>query len=197
VGAYVAAHLFSQVHERVTYWLDPWPTAAKGYGGFQLAEGWYYMGTGGVGGLGIGTTTFLGAGGSRIPEITSDMIFAAIGGELGLLGTSSVVMAYTLMVGAGLRIAQTARSSFSRLLAVGLTTIIGFQSFFIMAGVLRLLPFTGITLPFIAYGGSSLIANYVLVAILLRVSNEGALTRQEELTGVVQPGERAFAAVDG
>ena len=85
----------------------------------------------------------------------------------------TVAFAYTLLVGAGLRIAQTARSDFSRLMATGLTIIIGFQAFFIMAGVLRILPFTGITLPFVAYGGSSLLANYVLIALLMRTSDEG------------------------
>jgi cell division protein FtsW (lipid II flippase) len=95
------------------------------------------------------------------------------------------------MVGAGFRVAQTARSDFSRLLATGLTIIVGFQSFFVMAGVVRLLPFTGITLPFVAYGGSSLLANYILIALLLRVSDEGAIAQADILaSGVVQPGER-------
>jgi len=87
-----------------------------------------------------------------------------------------------LLVGAGLRIAQTARTDFSRLVATGLTMILGFQAFFIMAGVLRLLPLTGITLPFMAYGGSSLVANYILVALLLRISDEGASTAAEQAT---------------
>jgi cell division protein FtsW (lipid II flippase) len=110
---------------------------------------------------------------------------------MGMIGAAAVAFAYTLMVGAGLRIAQTARSDFSRLMATGLTIIIGFQAFFIMAGVLRLLPFTGITLPFVAYGGSSLLANYVLIALLMRISDEGAQKTQEEIaSGVAQPGER-------
>ena len=102
------------------------------------------------------------------------MIFAAIGTEMGLVGCAAVVMAFILLVGAGFRVAQTARSDFSRLMATGLTLILGFQAFFIMAGVVRLLPFTGITLPFVAYGGSSLLANYVLIALMLRISDEGA-----------------------
>ena len=101
-------------------------------------------------------------------------------------------MAYFLLVGAGLRIAQTARSDFSKLVATGLTVVLGFQAFFIMAGVLRVLPFTGITLPFVAYGGSSLVANYVLIALLMRVSEEGAATSAEEAPGVSQPGESEF-----
>ncbi len=112
--------------------------------------------------------------GPVIPELTSDMIFAAIGTEMGLIGCAAVVMAFILLVGSGFRIAQTARSDFSRLMATGFTLILGFQAFFIMAGVVRLLPFTGITLPFVAYGGSSLLANYILIALLLRISDEGA-----------------------
>jgi cell division protein FtsW (lipid II flippase) len=87
--------------------------------------------------------------------------------------------------------AQAARSDFSRLLATGLTLIIGFQAFFVMAGVVRLLPFTGITLPFVAYGGSSLLANYILIALLLRISDEGAVSLAAiQAAGTVQPGER-------
>ena len=124
------------------------------------------------------------------------MIFAGIGEEMGLLGTSVVVLGFLLLVGAGLRIAQTARSDFSKLVATGLSLIIGFQAFYIMAGVVRLLPLTGITLPFMAYGGSSLVANYVLLAILMRISNEGSSTPAEEATGVFQPGERAFVVAN-
>src|ERR1700691_6116417 len=112
------------------------------------------------------------------------MIFAAIAIEMGMIGAAAVTFAYVLLVGSGLRIAQTARSDFSRLMATGLTIIIGFQAFFIMAGVIRLLPFTGLTLPFVAYGGSSLVANYVLIALLLRVSDEGAVTPDERSSGV-------------
>ena len=101
-------------------------------------------------------------------------------------------MAFVLLVGAGFRVAQMARSDFSRLLATGLTLIIGFQAFFIMAGVVRLLPFTGITLPFVAYGGSSLLANYVLIALLLRISDEGAKAQKAMLAAGAAgaPGER-------
>jgi cell division protein FtsW (lipid II flippase) len=110
---------------------------------------------------------------------------------MGLIGAVAVVFAFILLVGSGLRVAQNSRSEFSRLMATGLTIIIGFQAFFIMAGVVRLLPFTGITLPFVAYGGSSLLANYVLIALLMRISDEGAQKAQADLAaGVMQPGER-------
>jgi cell division protein FtsW (lipid II flippase) len=108
-----------------------------------------------------------------------------------MIGSAAVVFAFVLLVGAGFRVAQTARSDFSRLMSTGLTLIVGFQAFFIMAGVVRLLPFTGITLPFVAYGGSSLLANYALIALLMRLSDEGAQKIQSELaSGVMQPGER-------
>ncbi|HWE66980.1 MAG TPA: FtsW/RodA/SpoVE family cell cycle protein [Acidimicrobiales bacterium] len=186
-GAILAAHYFGQVHLRVDSWLNPWPTATNpNYGGQQLSEGWFGMGTGGLGGTGLA----LYNSPIIIPEISSDMIFAAIAIEMGMIGAAAVTFAYILLVGAGLRIAQTARSDFSRLMATGLTIIVGFQAFFIMAGVVRLLPFTGITLPFVAYGGSSLLANYVLIALLMRISHEGAESLAEQAAGVQQPGER-------
>jgi cell division protein FtsW (lipid II flippase) len=192
-GAIFAAHYFGQVHLRVDQWLNPWPTPADPTPS-QLAGGWYAMGTGGIGGTGLGHADQILAG--KIPFLTSDMIFAAIAIELGMIGAAAVAFAYVLLVGAGLRVAQTARSDFSRLMATGLTIIIGFQAFFIMAGVLRLLPFTGITLPFVAYGGSSLLANYALIALLMRVSDEGAQTIAAELaSGVLQPGERPMVPV--
>ncbi len=120
------------------------------------------------------------------------MVFAAIGTEMGLFGASAVVIGFILLVGSGFRIAQTARSDFSRLMAAGLTLILGFQAFFIMAGVVRLLPFTGVTLPFVAYGGSSLVSNYILIALLLRISDEGAKAQREMIAAGAagRPGER-------
>jgi cell division protein FtsW (lipid II flippase) len=188
VGAIFAAHFFSQVHVRVDDWLNPWPTPTNpNSNGAQLAQTWYGLGSGGIGGTGLGHDIAAGL----IPELTSDMVFGAIGIEMGMVGAVVVVFAFVLMVGAGLRVAQTARSDFSRLMATGLTIIIGFQAFFIMAGVVRLLPFTGITLPFVAYGGSSLLANYILIALLMRISDEGAQAQaQIAASGVAQAGER-------
>jgi cell division protein FtsW (lipid II flippase) len=186
-GAYVSARYFSQVHLRVEEWLNPWQTATNlNPHGDQLRQAQFGFGTGGIGGTGLGQDAKAGL----IPFLTTDMIFAAIGTEMGLFGTSAIVIAFLLICGSGLRIAQTARSDFSRLMVTGLTILIGFQAFFIMAGVIRLLPFTGITLPFVAYGGSSLLANYVLIALMLRISDEGAKTQAEILaSGAVQPGE--------
>ncbi len=170
-GALVASRYFSQIHLRVTWWLDPWSTAAMNAGGRQLALGWFAFSAGGVTGTGLG----LGQAGITLPYTTSDMIFAAIGEELGFLGVVLVVSLFVAFVAEGFRIAQRAHSDFVRMAATALTATIGFQTFFIMAGVLRLLPFTGITVPFMAYGGSSLVANYLIVALLLRISHENAL----------------------
>ena len=171
-GGYFAFKFFSQVQSRVSLWLDPWSTAHMAYS-HQLAYGWFSLAAGGVTGTGLG----LGQSGN-VPEITSDMIFAAVGEELGLLGLVLVVALFVVFVAEGFRIAQNAHSDFVRLTATGLSSLMGFQAFFIMAGVLRLLPLTGITLPFMAYGGSSLFANYLVVALLLRISDENSLERR-------------------
>ena len=168
VGSYLASRYFVQTHIRVETWLDPWKILPGDPGG-QLRQAWYSLGSGGIGGSGLG----LGAGAYTIPVPQTDFIFAVIGEEMGLLGSSMVVVAFLLLTGAGLRIAQSARSEFAKLTAVGLTMIIGFQAFFIIGGVVRLLPLTGITLPFVSYGGSALVANYVLIALLMRISDEG------------------------
>ena len=97
-----------------------------------------------------------------MPEAQNDFIFSSIGEELGLIGASSVLMAYLLLVGAGLRTALRTDRTFEKLLAVGLTTIVGMQAFIIIGGVIKVVPLTGITLPFVSYGGSSLVANYIL-----------------------------------
>jgi cell division protein FtsW (lipid II flippase) len=167
VGTFLASHLLGQVNERISTWLDPWKDPQGT--GLQPIQGELAFGLGGLYGTGLG----LGHA-SQIPVADSDFIFAAIGEDLGLLGTASLVIGFVLIVGSGLRTALRARSEFAKLTAIGLTAVLGFQTFFIMAGVLRLLPLTGVTLPFVSYGGSSLVANYILVALLMRISDEGA-----------------------
>jgi len=163
-GAYLSWRAFDHVQTRVTIWLDPWAdTQAKGY---QIVQAAFAMAAGGVGGTGLGLS-----GKINIPEAESDFIFAVLASELGLVGATVVLIAFLLIIGAGLRIAVRADHAFDKLLAVGLTTLIGLQSFIIIAGVTRVLPLTGITLPFVSYGGSSLVANYVLLALLLRISD--------------------------
>jgi peptidoglycan glycosyltransferase len=164
-GAFFAHSQFTHVQDRVTIWLDPWQDPKDD--GFQIVESSFAFSAGGVTGTGLN----LGSP-TRIPYAETDFIFAAIGEELGLIGASGVLVAYLLIIGAGLRIALRSDVPFERLLATGLTVLIGVQSFIIMGGVTRLLPLTGVTLPFVSYGGSSLIANYVLIALLLRISDD-------------------------
>ena len=165
---------FGQVFTRVTIWLDPWSDAqGKGY---QLVQSTFSFAAGGVAGTGLG----LGSP-TRIPEVKNDFIFVAIAEELGLLGATAVLVAYMLFVGTGLRVAVRADRVFSKLLAAGLTTIVGVQAFVIIGGVVRLVPLTGVTLPFVSYGGSSLVANYVLLALLVRISDtSGRLAAEME-----------------
>lgn len=164
-GAAFAYSAFGHVQARVQTWLDPW-SRAEGQG-YQLVQAAYAFGSGGFAGAGPG----LGTPG-KIPAATTDFIFAAVGEELGLLGTAAVLVTFLLIVGAGLRIAVRATQPFEQLLAAGLTTILAVQTFVIIGGVTRLVPLTGVTLPFMSYGGSSLLANYVLLALLLRISDD-------------------------
>ena len=113
----------------------------------------------------------------KIPLVSSDFIFAAIGEELGLFGTTAVLIAFILLIAVGLQIAFRTRDAFTQMLATALTFALGFQTFVILGGVTRLVPLTGITLPFVSYGGSSLLANYVLLALLLRMSAQLAKTQ--------------------
>jgi len=166
-AAYLAWTQFSHVQDRVSIWLDPW--ADPNGAGFQVIQAAYAMAWGGTTGTGPG----LGVAG-RIPADESDFIFAVIGEELGLVGATAVLCAFLLLAGSGLRIARSSSDSFSGLLVVGLTALLAFQAFIIIGGVIRLLPLTGVTLPFVSYGGSSLVANYVLLALVLRASDQAA-----------------------
>lgn len=174
-GATVAWQAFAHVQVRVSMWLDPWQNISQSVP--QIAEATFAMAWGGIAGTGLG----LGQP-QRIPASATDFIFAAIGEELGLLGTTAIIISFVLIVGTGLRIALRATNPFDKLLATGLTSIIGFQAFIIIGGVIRLVPLTGITLPFVSYGGSSLVANYILVALLMRISNATYEQAQEEAT---------------
>jgi len=165
LAASLAYRLFGHVQTRVDIWLDPWATAqGKGY---QIVQSMFAFGSGGV----VGSGLALGSP-QRIPAAATDFIFAAIGEELGLLGTTAVLVAFLLLVGSGLRIALRADHPFEKLLAAGLTLVVGFQTFIIVGGITRIVPLTGITLPFVSYGGSSLVANYILIALLLRISDQ-------------------------
>jgi cell division protein FtsW (lipid II flippase) len=167
LGAVGAWQNFAHVQRRVDIWLDPF--ADPNDAGYQIVQAAFALAEGGATGTGLG----LGNPG-RIPYAETDFIFAAIGEELGLLGATAVLAAFVLFVGAGLRVATAAPSPFEKLLAAGLTGLLGFQAFIIMGGVIRVLPLTGITLPFVSYGGSSLVANYVILALLVRISDRTA-----------------------
>jgi peptidoglycan glycosyltransferase len=173
-GSYVAWTAFSHVQDRVDIWLDPW--ADRAGDGYQIVQAIYALAWGGVAGTGIGLGTP-----DVIPVNETDFIFAVIGEELGLLGATIVLVAFMVMVGSGLRVAARTEHPFEKLLAVGLTTLLGLQAFLIIAGVIRLLPLTGVALPFVSYGGSSLVANYVLLALLLRISDGSTVKPADRL----------------
>jgi len=181
-AAYLAWRMFGHVQDRVTIWIDPWSDRLDT--GYQIVQGLYGLSDGGIGGTGLG----LGSP-NTVPEAQNDFIFTSIGEELGLLGAAAVLMAYLLIIGAGLRTALRTENTFEKLLAVGLTTIAGVQAFIIVGGVIKLVPLTGITLPFVSYGGSSLLSNYILLALLLRLSDSGA-RRLHELRDDPTPAER-------
>jgi cell division protein FtsW (lipid II flippase) len=178
-GSWFAWSRFAHVQDRVTIWLNPWQPGLIRDEAYQPVQALYALADGGV----IGTGPGLGTP-DVIPAAPTDFIFAVVGEELGLAGATAVLCAYLLMVGAGLRIAVRATNAFDKLLATGLSTLLGVQSFLIMGGVLRLLPLTGVTLPFLSYGGSSLLANYVLIALLVRISDQST----KRATAAATPG---------
>jgi peptidoglycan glycosyltransferase len=177
VAAWLSWTHVTHVRERVQVWLDPWKDASGT--GYQPIKAAFAMANGGLIGTGLG----LGNQDS-IPYIQTDFVFAAVAQQMGLLGATLVIVAFMLMIGSGLRIAARADQAFDKLLAVGLTTLIGVQAFLIISGVIRLLPLTGLTLPFLSYGGSSLISSWILIALLLRISDESS-RRAVERAGVM------------
>jgi cell division protein FtsW (lipid II flippase) len=164
VGGYLAYQFFDHVQRRVEAWLHPFDDFADT--GYQIAQSLFALGSGSLTGSGLG----LGRP-DLIPAAATDFVFAAVGEEMGFAGSIAVITGYALLIAAGFGIALRARDIFRKFLAAGLTLVIGFQAFLIIAGVTRLLPVTGITLPFMSYGGSSLLANMVLVALLARISH--------------------------
>ena len=163
-GAAFVLKVMHHAVSRVQSWLDPWAHANSS--GYQIVQGIFAIANGGLWGTGPGQSN-----GAVIPEASSDMIFAVIAEEIGLVGAAALLVGYLLMVGTGLRIAVRCEHPFEKLLATGLSLILGVQTFVIVGGVTRVIPLTGITLPFVAYGGSSLISNYILLALLLRMSD--------------------------
>jgi cell division protein FtsW (lipid II flippase) len=190
-GAALVYRYVDHVQERVTIWLQPWTeqpvycaqtgelALRQDCGSFQLVKSLYSIGNGGFGGTGLGRGTFTTtAGDPIIPFLNTDFIYSAIAQEVGLVGAAGLLLVFMLFVARGFRIALTADDGFSKLLAAGLTFGFALQTFIIVGGVLRVIPLTGITLPFVSYGGSSVVANFILLALLLLVSNRAnALAR--------------------
>ena len=165
VGALVAYVLFDHVQLRTRIWLNPWPYAEDD--GYQVVQALSAYAAGGVigSGLGYGYPDY-------IPAVFTDFVLAALGEELGLLGSLAAVALYLALVHRAFRTAVRANSEFGMLLAAGLGATLGLQAIVILAGTLRIIPITGITLPFVSYGGSSILANYLMVGLLLRISAE-------------------------
>lgn len=190
-AAVFALDIVHHAQTRVQAWLHPWAHFATS--GYQIIEGWFGLAGGGIWGLGPGQ------GNPRvIPEASTDFMFASIGEELGLVGLTALLCLYLLLMGSGLRAAVRSTRSFDKLLAAGLSLLLVVQVFVVGGGITRVIPVTGITLPFVSYGGSSLVSSYLLLAILVRISNDNA--NQVPAFGEVAMGPApgpALAALEG
>jgi cell division protein FtsW (lipid II flippase) len=184
IGAVGVWKITPHVQDRVTIWLHPWTThkvycplngemaLRQNCQSFQLVKSLYSIGHGGYAGTGLGKGTFTTISGQPlIPGASTDFIFSVISQEVGLIGAAGLLLVYMIFVLRGMRIALLAQDGFSKLLAAGLTFGFALQTFIIVGGVLRVIPLTGITLPLVSYGGSSVVANFLLLAGLLLVSN--------------------------
>lgn len=177
VAAAISVAVVPHVQDRFGVWLDPWPYATTT--GYQLLQSLFTIADGGVLGAGFGRGFLLYANRQPVvPDLQTDFIFAAIANEMGLLGAIGVVLLFLLFIWRGFRIAVGAPDGFSKLLAGGLAVAFGLQTFIILGGVTRMIPLTGITLPFVSYGGSSITANLMLVALLLMVSHRSHVVRE-------------------
>jgi cell division protein FtsW (lipid II flippase) len=183
-GGYLAYEKIGHVHERVVIWLHPWTTHTvfcpstgtmalrQDCQSYQLVKSLYSIANGGFLGPGLGKGTFTTTDGHQlIPFVNTDFIYSALAQELGLVGVSAIVLVFMLFVARGMKIALQADDGFSKLLAAGLTFGFALQTFIIVGGVLRIIPLTGITLPFVSYGGSSVVANFLVLAGLMLVSD--------------------------
>ena len=186
VGAWFFASTVPHVHDRVEIWLDPYQDPTET--GYQILQSIFAQADGGLFGKGFGQSliTIPGSGGDPLlPAAQTDTIYALIVNEVGLFGACAVILIYMLIAARGFKIALLANDGFSKLLATGLTAVFAIQAFVIIGGVTRVIPLTGVTLPFISYGGSSIVANFVLLALLLLISDRA---RRE----ATEPGGRAL-----
>jgi cell division protein FtsW (lipid II flippase) len=165
-GAFAASKLFGHVGERFDIWLHPFTGSNPEGNAYQLVQGLYGMASGGLLGKGLG-----GGMPYITPLVQSDLVFTAFGEELGLAGLMAILLIYALIVQRGLRTAMSVKDPFSKLLAGGLSFMLALQVFVIVGGVTRLIPLTGITTPFLSQGGSSLVASWILIALLVRLSD--------------------------
>jgi cell division protein FtsW (lipid II flippase) len=185
VGAVAVYQGTPHVRERVVNWLQPWTehkvycalngklTLRQECSSYQEVQSLYSIGHGGYGGTGLGSGTFTTAQGhALIPYLNTDFIYSALAQELGLVGASALLLIYMVFVLRGFRVSIVARDGFSKLLAAGLTFGFALQTFVIVGGILRVIPLTGITLPFVSYGGSSIVSNFLVVAGLMLVSHK-------------------------
>ncbi|MGH2352375.1 MAG: FtsW/RodA/SpoVE family cell cycle protein [Chloroflexota bacterium] len=169
-GGVLCYRFFAHVRLRVELWLNPWVDPLDR--SYQIAQALYAIGSGGLLGSGLGHGYPL-----YVPAAHTDFPFVALSEEAGLAGALALLLLYAFLVTRGLRIALGARSPFNRLLATGLTSVLALQTMVIVGGNLKVIPLTGVTLPFVSYGGSSLLANFLIVGILLRLSHEEATRR--------------------
>jgi cell division protein FtsW (lipid II flippase) len=179
-GAWFFAHTSAHIQQRFDIWLNPFHDA--GGTGYQISQSIFAQADGGLFGRGLGNSLVQLPGatgchdfpscGAILPAPHTDFIYAVIVDELGLFGGAAVVLIYALITERGFKTAIVAEDGFSKLLATGLTTILALQAFVIIGGVTRVIPLTGVTLPFISYGGSSIVANFILLALLLMVSDK-------------------------
>ena len=163
IGSLICYKLYSHIQTRVDIWLNPW--IDPNGGAYQIVQSLFAFGAGGI----MGTGLTYGSPG-MIPEVHTDFIFAAIGEEMGLMGAGAVIIIYILMVYRAFRAALLSKMPFSMLVAGGLSASLALQIFLIIGGVTKFFPLTGITLPFISYGGSSIVANFILLGMLFAIS---------------------------
>ncbi|HMT04382.1 MAG: FtsW/RodA/SpoVE family cell cycle protein [Solirubrobacterales bacterium] len=180
-GAWVIYQTVPHVTDRVDIWLDPYQD--PGGAGYQVLQSMFAMADGGLFGEGFAQSMVLipGTDSPLLPAAQTDLIYTLITAELGLFGACGVIGIYLLVAARGFKVALMANDGFSKLLATGLTTVFAFQAFVIIGGVTRVIPLTGVTLPLVSYGGSSILANFILLALLLLVSDRA---RREAREGV-------------